>query len=245
MKIALLAYGKQCSGWFIKNWQKHYINSETTLPAVLFCDSSLSKEVRSAWKFEIIQCNQKINLIFPTMLDNNYETIFYGNILRQLAFQYVGPCIIVDYDSILIKKLNWSMIPKCDFGLVLKTKISKRIANCGQPIPHWIFDEFTFVDECYSAPQIIRKDYFSIYIKCLEKYISKMYDLPGGYWQYCESILCLTHKITNGVYLQPEWNWLDDSMTSNKNVIFEHYAELSGKKKLLNKEENIPQIHIS
>lgn len=244
MKIALLAYGKQCPAWFVANWQKHYINSETTIPAVLFCDSNLSKEVKHVWNFEIIKCNQKINLVFPTMLENNYETIFYGNILRQLAFQYIGPCVVVDYDSILVNKLIESDIPSCDFGLVLKTKVSKRIANCGQPIPHWIFDEFSFVDECYSAPQIVREDYFYNYIEYLKKYIFKMYDLPGGYRQYCEAILCLTHKIMNGVYLQPEWNWLDDSVIPNKNIIFEHYPELTGKKKLLNKEENIPTIDI-
>jgi len=243
MKIVLLAYGHNCPGWFIENWQKHYIQSGTSIPPVLFCDSNLSKEVTSKWNFEVSICKQKINLHFSQTLDNNYENIFYGNILRQLAFRNIGPCIVSDFDSILVDKIY--EVPVCNFGLVLKTKISRRIANCGQPIPHWIFEEFSFVDECYSAPQIVRQDYFDDYMYFLHKYIYKMYDLPGGYKQYCESILCLTHKSVNGVYLSPEWNWMDDSMIPNKNIIFKHYPELSGKKKLLNKETNLPTINVT
>jgi hypothetical protein len=242
MKIVLLAYGENCNCWFVSNWLKYYDESQTDVECVLFHDKTLNSEVKNVWPHKSVECSENIELSFVNPLPKT--EVLRGDVLRMLAYRYIGPCLVTEYDALIKKQITKDMIPMCDFGLVQKTNLSRTIDNCGQPVPHIIFDEFSFVDECIASPQVVRKDYFDQYVHYLDKYKSQMYKLPGGYYQYFEAVLCLVHKLNNGVYLQPEWNWMYDSSIRNDNVIIEHYFSEGGKITLLNQEMSPPQILI-
>lgn len=240
MNMVVYIFGDMLDINLVSIWAKEYQKYETTIPVTLLY-KDVSKEVLQLWPYKSIEIKEKIHVKFDR-LNVHLRNNIICDYIKMLAFRYCGESIIMDIDCISQRKLTLSNVPECNWGMVQKTlHNSYSSITYARPESIKIFDEFEEVEDCYAGLQIQRRDYFEDYIKYFNKYIYQINNLkcPG---LYGELIISLVHKINNGTYLLPEWNWMFDCRYQNNNKYFEHYCSPLGKNLLLYKNFKLPII---
>lgn len=229
MKI-VVPYYQDIDPVILSNWMNHYQQHVKNIPVTLMHYGNVSNTTKQIWPYELIHIKQDISFLDKFKDQFSFASWWYIDTMRMLAYETCGDCLVVDADAVFVKELNINDIPKCEWGIV---PFSTTSYNCIQIYEYNMFDEAKNVKACNAGVQIFRNGYFESYYKLFMKYLVKFQDIALSQGNYGEHINCLTHKINNGVYIQPEWNTMWDDYSIQKPYI-KHYYLPKGKERIYN-----------
>lgn len=240
-RICVCAGSPFADPWMVSTWLKYY-ETHTGIqhfnPTLLYT-KDVTPSILRMWPHEKIMIEEDWDFLNDIAKYDLTQKLWFRwriNTWKMLAYKTAGPCMFMDYDSILQRVLLEEMIPDCKFGLV-KQEIEYQ--DRFDRIPTWdIFNEVSLLDMVYSGLIIFREDYYDLYKEKFYQYINKCF-IP---YSYCEAVIALVHKISQGTFLQPEWCWVQNAFTqNNKDIIFKHYSG-NTKETLLLQEELMEHI---
>lgn len=234
MQIVIVAATESCDRYLLKGWASFYQKSQSTLPVTLLYDKNVDCDILNSWPYT----KQPINLKYTvnphdsiTFIDD-IKKFFYLDTLKMSAYRHCGDCIVVDYDTVIKKKLTIDNIPECEIGACLHHETSNFFDDKMLMSRLTHFDEYDFVPHINLGFMIQKKDPLNLYLEYCQKYFSKI-KYEAAMECFGQSIASLTFRTMNAVYLDASWNWYYDSKYPNNQVIMEHYWSRKAKEKLI------------
>lgn len=224
MKIAIVAVGYLTNINYLKNWLFYYHKSETSLECILIYDKRTSKEILEIWPYKKYLIDD--NIIFqrckPVLFSYEIKNFYYVDLIKISCYDYIGDCIVVDYDTIINKKINLDTIPDCDIAACSHSKYSNFYHKKKLMSTMVNFEEYDFIPYINLGVIILRKSIKNMFIEYSMKYFSMLHKEPAMEC-FGQSIASLVFKKMQAVYLDDSWNWHGDSTVNNNSAIITHY----------------------
>lgn len=224
MKIAIVAVGYLTNANYLKNWLNYYHKSNTSLECILVYDKRTNQDILDIWPFEkhLIDDTIVFQRCQPILFSYEIKNFYYVDLIKISCYDYIGECLVVDYDTIINKNINESMIPDCEIAACThnrysnfyhKKKLMSTLVN---------FEEYDFIPYINLGVLILKRSIKNMFIEYSLKYFSTIHREPAMEC-FGQSVASLVFRKMNGVYLDDSWNWHGDSSVVNNSPIITHY----------------------
>ena len=233
MKIAVVGIGYRCNAKYLSNWLHFFQKSNSDIDPVLIYDENTDIEIVNQWPLE----KRKISNTFkssrckPILFSYDIKEFFYADFVKISAFDIIGDCVVIDYDTIINRPIRSENIPSCSLGACIHSKYSNFFNDKKRMSTLVYFDEYDYVPQINLGFLIMRQSITDEFISLSSKYMEKTHKDPAMEC-YGQSIASLVFRKLNGVYLDSNWNWYPDSSVSNNSVMINHFWGKSAKSQL-------------